>query len=191
MTVELRPRPRYLLAPALLLLVAAQTWLGSREEGLPPGGVLVLRGLALLVAAAAVVLVLRRPGLRLTSDAVVHRRFRGTRVVPRGDLASLVCAPRVLGGRSGAVLLALLDRDGRALVRLQSTSWDPGEVEAFARATGLPGRFVPELTSLAEIARLAPEAVSEGDRRPVRHAALALGALLLLAAGVTAALLLG
>lgn len=126
----------------------------------------------LVVAGALAVLVtLYYRNVRVWSDGrAVHRRnlFGRVRTVPHADVALVVLAPRLrLGVRFRLRgLVAFLDHNGDALLRLTGRQWTTDQLSAFAGVTGAPVDRRDDVVRARDLRADRPNALPFAERRP-------------------------
>ncbi len=150
--------------------VGASMTLGrDREYGAPwRGDIRVGIAIAGVLAVLATVYYLNA---RVWSDGrAVHRRdfFRRVHTVPHADVARVVLAPRLrLSGRIRLQgLVAFLDHNGDALLRLTGRQWTTDQLCDFAGVTGAPVDRRDDVERARDLRDDQPGALPFLERRP-------------------------
>lgn len=193
---ELRPsgrdyRRRVLPAvPVPALIIGFLAWSQSRSLLL---AVAVPLGI-ILVVSVLVLVTFRELCWRADAAGVqAHGLFGRVRRVPRSDIASVLLATQFRAPRAPTgVFLALRDRSGRGLLRLQGLGWNTGEIERFLQDAHLgPVTRIDEPIDSVSLGRREPGTQTRAAEHPGRYGLIFFGCLVLLLALVfgTAALI--
>ena len=167
----LRPSGRAYLT-ALLLNVPLS--LGIVLRNVSRGGTswvvhAVSLGGSLAVSGVLVALFFRVASVRSADGALVKRNlFGAVRRIPHDAVASVLLVPCYRRLRApDTTLLALLDAEGRALLRLDGLHWDPAELRALAPVSGAPVTEVEGVVTRAALVASHPYAVNRVERHAV------------------------
>lgn len=129
----------------------------------------VTLGGTLVVAGVLVQLFFRVASVCTEEGAVVKRSMFGTvRWIPHDAVASVLLVPCYRRLRApDTTLLALLDAEGRALLRLDGLYWDSARLRALARVGGAPVTEEDGVVTAAQLRASHPYAVNWAERHAV------------------------
>jgi hypothetical protein len=167
----LRPSGRAYLAALLVtappaLGITLRNVLADRTSWLVHA---VSLGGTLAVTGVLVLLFFRVASVRTEDGAVLKRNlFGAVRRIPHDAVASVLLVPCYRRLRApDTTLLAFLDADGRALLRLDGLHWDSAQLRALARVSGAPVTEPDGVVTRAELRASHPSAVNWAERHAV------------------------
>jgi hypothetical protein len=126
-------------------------------------------GGTLAVAGVLVLLFFRVAHVRSEEGAVAKRSLFGTvRRIPHDAVASVLLVPCYRRLRApDTTLVAFLDAEGRALLRLDGLHWDSAQLRALAGVTGAPVTEEDGVVTAARLRASHPYAVNWAERHAV------------------------